>query len=334
MWTKGNQAANTVVVNKDDYGKYAQDKTDILFTGDQIDTDENEIVAGNSLINRRGFIGSDIGSHGAMQLLKDKIIFSKDNWATFFTMLSGNGLYLETENGLSRVVLTPEFGFQIDKWNTVSEDWDNILYIDSDNGNYHVDNGFIELNSPYNQIKIDPAVGIIVYNTTTDPYKEVFKLDTNGNVFMQDATVQGVFKTGTTGQARIEIDANGIKSYNSSNNQFGLFIDPSSSMVDMILYNNTNKVFRIYDGITDTTLMLYNNDVFSYNRSSNILYMLNKWDFSNSTSVSGLNTDSSGSHGHGITNGTKLAVVDDALNITGYITFSADGTHYHNVKKV
>jgi hypothetical protein len=252
MWTKGNQAANTVVVNKDDYGKYAQDKTDILFTGDQIDTDENEIVAGNSLINRRGFIGSDIGSYGAMQLLNDKIIFSKDNWSTFFTLLSGKGLYLETENGLSRIVLTPESvagkgGFQIDKWNTVSEDWDNILYIDSVTGNYHVDNGFIELNSPYNQIKIDPAVGIIVYNTVADPAVEVFKLDTNGNVFMQDATVQGIFKTGTTGQARIEIDANGLKSYNTSNKKHGLFINPGA-FVDLKLYRLDSEFFTIYDG--------------------------------------------------------------------------------------
>ena len=53
---------------------------------------------GNAVINRRGFLGRDISGYGAIQILNDKIVISTDDFETYNTLLSGNGLYLERQD--------------------------------------------------------------------------------------------------------------------------------------------------------------------------------------------------------------------------------------------
>ena len=50
---------------------------------------------------------------GPLQLLKDKIIISNNNFQKYNTILSGNGLYLERADKKSRIVIDVNFGIQV-----------------------------------------------------------------------------------------------------------------------------------------------------------------------------------------------------------------------------
>lgn len=131
--TKQSKSSQTIDVNKYDYKQYVQEKSTIIYNGDIIDAENNKIIFGDNEITRRGFQGKDIGGYGAIQLKNDKIIFSSDNWETYFTLLSSNGLYLETIDKNARIVITPQYGFQIDRNFGTYENpnWSNTAYIDS-----------------------------------------------------------------------------------------------------------------------------------------------------------------------------------------------------------
>jgi len=154
-----NQTSNTVTVGQDSYLKYIQDQIDIIYSGDTIDTDTTPIQTGNNVINQRGFLGSEIGGSGSIQIKDGRIIISNDDWSTYHTLLSGSGVYLETPTGTSRTILNVNTGFQIDR--KVGGIWDNIFYVNSVDGSVHLDGGYIELLTSNNlsRILIDPSVG-------------------------------------------------------------------------------------------------------------------------------------------------------------------------------
>jgi hypothetical protein len=136
---------NELDIKKYEYERYSNDSDRILYSGNAINTDNNPIIAGDNIISRRGFLGEDIGSSGGvLQILKDKIIISSDKMRTWNTLLSGNGLYLESDSGKSRTVLTGQYGFQIDQYIS-GQGWDNVFYIDSSTGSLHIDGAYIEL---------------------------------------------------------------------------------------------------------------------------------------------------------------------------------------------
>lgn len=138
------QAAKTVEIERPIYLDYEYDKDRIIYDTDTIYTANNPINIGNgNVITRRGFLGEDIGGNGRIQILDDKIVFSPDGMQSFFTLLSGNGLYLESANGKTRTILTGEYGFQIDQ--KIGSQWDNVFYIDNDDGSLHIDGAFVEL---------------------------------------------------------------------------------------------------------------------------------------------------------------------------------------------
>ena len=144
---KSKQSSNELNVNKYDYKQYVTEKSQIIFNGDTIDTSDNAIKVGNSVINRRGFLGTDgtsMGSYGALQLLGDKIIISRNGFTTYSTLLSGNGLYLENFNRKARIVIDPDFGLQTDMNVGTFESpiWNNTLYFGVD-GNLNVSGNII-----------------------------------------------------------------------------------------------------------------------------------------------------------------------------------------------
>ena len=311
FFTVANQTANIMEVEKDTYAEYSINKDNIINIGDTIDAEETEISFGNNFINQRGFIGSNIGSNGALQLLNDKIIISKDNFNTFKTLLSGNGLYLESDDGTNRVVIE-DSGFQLDIYNPDPsiQDFRNAIYCGLDNDDnpaFFIDNGYISLthiesgtpkNNIYlnpadgikiqksnglggwtntfytdnngntqitdgyisliktelNEIKIDPNVGMTIgkYNPVAGNYNDlVFYLDTNGilctnEIVANNATIQGTFKTGGSGDARIVINNNGLISYNSDNKKNGLYVS-AGNFVDLLMYNENYVKFWLYD---------------------------------------------------------------------------------------
>jgi hypothetical protein len=176
IWKKPFQASVTAEIERPTYKEYEVDKDDILFNGDIIDTADTEIKSGSNFINSRGFIGSDIGGTGAIQIKNDKIIFSDSDpiWENFYTLLSGNGLYMETSDKTSRTLIYREGGFQLDLWNTELNDWRNAIYLgldDSSKPSLFMDNAYISLTEVIaginkNNIYIDPSVGIKIQTNT------------------------------------------------------------------------------------------------------------------------------------------------------------------------
>jgi len=141
VWQKAKQSALNLEVNQYDYKQYVNEKNKIIYADSTIDADETNIVAGDIVINKRGFLGSELGGNGAMQLMGDKLVISLDDFLTYSTLLSGNGLYLETSNGLARVVINPNFGIQMDRnVGTVEVPiWSNSLYFDIEEKIYYFD---------------------------------------------------------------------------------------------------------------------------------------------------------------------------------------------------
>jgi hypothetical protein len=178
-----NKVAVEVEVKKYEYERYSNDSDRVLYN-DSILTNTIQ-MNNNNVITRRGFIGTDLGGFGKIQLLSDKIIFSQNNFEDYYTLLSANGLYLESQSGKSRLVITPEYGIQIDK--KVSGQWDNVFYVDS-NGNVILDGGYIQLltEDHMNTIKINPLLGIEIsrnIGTVGSPlWDRRFFVDTNGNL--------------------------------------------------------------------------------------------------------------------------------------------------------
>ena len=141
VWQKAKQSALNLEVNQYDYKQYVNEKNKIIYADDTIDANETNIVAGDIVINKRGFLGTELGGNGALQLLNDKLVISLDDFLTYSTLLSGNGLYLETSDGLARVVITPNFGIQMDRnVGTVEVPvWSNSLYFDITEKVYYFD---------------------------------------------------------------------------------------------------------------------------------------------------------------------------------------------------
>jgi hypothetical protein len=131
IFAKPVSAADDLEVKKPEYGQYTEDKYNIITRDDTI---SNDIAYNDVVINQRGFIGSDIGGYGSIQLKGDKLIISNNNWQDYHTLLSGNGLYLEKSDKTARIVINPNYGIQIDRNEGTSSSpiWNNTMYIDED----------------------------------------------------------------------------------------------------------------------------------------------------------------------------------------------------------
>jgi hypothetical protein len=186
--------SNTIEVKKYDYESYSNDKNKVLYTDSTIN---NNIQLGNNFINRRGFIGSEIGalSGSKIQVFNDKICITTDNWRTFHTLISGNGVFLQTEN--SQTIMHKDYGFAINVWNPALNDYYNSIYIGLDplnNPAIFVDNGYLKLtriidNVERNRIYLDPSVGIKIQTNIgtqlAQNWVDRLYADNNGNLIAE-----------------------------------------------------------------------------------------------------------------------------------------------------
>jgi hypothetical protein len=279
IFVPSSEAASTLKTNKEDYSKYTQESNTILYNYSHIDVSTNEIIIGDNTITKRGFLGNSLGTrNGAIKIQGDQIVFSPDgNFQSYYAILSSDGLYLETSDVKSRTVITPQYGIQIDQnVGTVgTPNWDNIFYVDSSDGSVHLDGGYIECitSDNLNRIKIDPTTGIsiAVWDSVSGIWDDRFYVSSNTLIH------RGLFTTGKIGEARIEIDDNGLISYNTSNQKHGLEINPGS-FVDLIINRSGSEIFKIYDDITAIDLYALGHRFLSSSNSVAVPY--SSWDCS------------------------------------------------------
>jgi hypothetical protein len=151
-------ATSTIVNNNlPAFEAYTFDKPNIITTSSTIESDKTIIrINDGSVIDHRGFVGTDIGGDGHLKLTDDKLILTRDDWASFTTLLSANGLYLENSTHTSRVVITPDTnlsdpnnkmygGFQIDKNVGTAQNpiWDNRMYLGTNDEYFFEGNIFV-----------------------------------------------------------------------------------------------------------------------------------------------------------------------------------------------
>lgn len=148
-------------------------------------------------------------------------------------------------------------------------------------------------------------------------------------------TLNGKLLTGAEGEARTVIDQNGIQSYDEGDVKAGLWCNEATSdnlrFADLTLYRNNSEVFKVYNELSSIALKAFGSSFLVSTGPTTTAE--GTWNFSSATAVNGLNTDSAGTHNHGIPNGAKLALTDGSGQITGYVEFTESGAHVHNVKK-
>jgi hypothetical protein len=188
------KVSNEVEVKKYDYESYTYDRDKVVFTDSTI---SNDIQLGNNYINRRGFIGSEIGrqSGSKIQVYNDKICITTDNWRTYHTLLSGNGLFLQNDD--SQTIIHKDYGFSINLWNPALQDYRNAIYLGLDSSSkpaLFIDNGHIQLNTIIDnveryRIEITPEKGFYIQANTGTQVSQIWEdritLSTDGFVIAE-----------------------------------------------------------------------------------------------------------------------------------------------------
>jgi hypothetical protein len=109
----------------------------------------------------------------------------------------------------------------------------------------------------------------------------------SGSITSSATITGGTIQTASSG-ARVVINSSGMVSYLTGTTKHGIFIDPNYS--DLIVYNNGNEMFKVYNsGTGEITLQAWGNSFLNYNDGDNTTYPLGEWDFSSvGCTVSGL----------------------------------------------
>lgn len=119
----------------------------------------------------------------------------------------------------------------------------NLITIMSESGELKIEDNLIQMFDNNGTLRFNAG-----YSESLNKYVfELYNTDGRRTAYMDDngnLTVCGVFKTGEEG-ARIEIDKNGINSYNDSGQLDGLVINPDGFWSSLSLYRNGNKTFTI-----------------------------------------------------------------------------------------
>ena len=96
--------------------------------------------------------------------------------------------------------------------------------------------GTLRLNAGYNK-----NLGRYVFELYNSDGARTAYLDDEGNL-----TIRGIFKTGEDNEARIEIDQNGIQSFDSNNRQDGLIVNPNSGYwTNLSMYLQGHELFKV-----------------------------------------------------------------------------------------
>ena len=103
-----------------------------------------------------------------------------------------------------------------------------------------------------------------------------------------DITITGVFATGTEDEARTVIDKNGIQSYDSAGNRYGLWCNEPNSYgqryADFSIYCEGQNIFQVYNSLDGISLRYKNNNFLSHGSSFTKGY--GDWGFENGASGS------------------------------------------------
>lgn len=224
-----NSKKSSVVLekNKTTYEEYSNDKDTIIKTDSTIDTNSNPIsVTQDISITRRGLFMNEIRESvttGAMRILEDKIVMSRDNWATFSTAITSQGIFCD-----ALWVLTNKDGsVQINDNKLTATNVDFVINSDTKDST----------------IKLNTTDGIVIEKGSTP----VFYADTNGSLYIKNAYIGD-------DNERVTITPEGItiKGDNASTmiDQYGIdprFLDYFKNMI-------WNSSFEVFDPLTLTPM--------------------------------------------------------------------------------
>lgn len=153
----------------------------------------------------------------------------------------------------------------------------------------------------------------------------------------------GTVQSGTTGTDRIELSGGKFRGITAAGSVTGLYFDigavAGTGIADIFLYHNGTKLLEFYDDITKFTIKGSSGATgMTLGGSSAPTFAAGSWSFNggsslnlSSATVTGLSTDSSGYHDHGIDFGVTLATTSDGSSVDGYVTWVPSGSHSHNV---
>lgn len=136
-----NQASNILEDERGLYREYIKDRESIIKEGDYIDTSDNEIGIGESVLTRRGQFMRDLpGAGGQIRIYGDRIIFTQDNWENIHVGITSAGIFTnndfvidmvaETYNGAGRILLNPSDGIKIQQ--ASGSEWEDTFYVGTD----------------------------------------------------------------------------------------------------------------------------------------------------------------------------------------------------------
>ncbi len=168
IFTKSKQASNTLISERDTYKDYQKDKTVIIdFINSPVDVSSKpiELDQATVILERRGmFMRAANAAQGAMRIMDNKILMSMDNFETFSTAITAEGILcdhlwtltntggsveingdaivcsdmrldMSTFNLKNRIIIDPTDGIKIQK--TISGTPTNVFYVDS-SGNLNI----------------------------------------------------------------------------------------------------------------------------------------------------------------------------------------------------
>lgn len=183
----------------------------------------------------------------------------------------------------------------------VNSVYTGILYTETvklmgDGASLKIDNNLITFTDKKGKLRSRWGVddnGVYMFEMySADGQTKSFYIDENGNL-----TMQGVFKTGSDGEARVVIDDNGLLSYDKDGQLDGFCANrlnnyESGGVHSIALYSHGTELFNIFESALGVNIKIKGDTVFMYTEEYGMSAM-GKW-----------NTRQK--HNHGIPDGTKL----------------------------
>jgi hypothetical protein len=134
----------------------------------------------------------------------------------------------------------------------------------------------------YLKLMKDKAVlnGYEVFSTASSISDSYISSASDWNNKLQRMDTSGQWRSTATGTARIELLSTGVYGKNSSNQNNGLYVDPTYS--DLYLYYNNAEHFRIYNELNGNTSVYLQTNRIGYGSSTQFT-MTGTWDFTSAT---------------------------------------------------
>jgi hypothetical protein len=223
IFTKSKQTATTVDTERDTYKDYQNDKdaiNDYINSPIDVSAQPIELDQATVILERRGMFARSIdGAGGAMRVMDNKIVMSKDNFSTYSTAITGDGIFCDhlwtlTNTGGSveinaDTILCSDMRLNMTTWNNK------------------------------NRIIVDPTSGIKIQSTIGATPIDVFYVDNNGNLQISGNISMTGGLIGSTPMSTLLTNAiNGASAWNKFS---GTGNNLPSGNVDFNFANSTTK---------------------------------------------------------------------------------------------